>query len=495
MNLFLRIIVGLVIAVSFDSSAFAQEINCLFLGDNAGHQPAKRFAELQPALLGRGIKLTYTDKITDLNGENLAKYDALVLYANIDQLADEPAEALFKYVDEGGGFVPLHCASFCFRNQRKLVDLIGAQFKSHGTGVFQAEVAKTDHPITRGYGGFKSWDETYVHHLHNDKNRIVLEYRFGDEGREPWTWIRTQGKGRVFYTAWGHDSRTWTNPGFQNLVERGIRWSVKKDPQSAGVFLAEKPFPVPTMKSMPKDLKPFEYVDVGPKIPNYTPSRQWGTQGDPKTLMQKPLSPEESMKHFVTPEGMTVQRYADERDFKSKPISMNWDERGRLWICETLDYPNELGKDRDRIRICEDTDGDHVADKFTVFAEGLSIPTAIVIVRGGAVVQNATETLYLKDTDGDDVADQRTTLITGWAAGDTHGGVSNFRYGLDNWIWGMQGYNDSAPEFDGKQTQRFRQGFFRFKLSQTDPPTVTDLEFVRSSNNNTWGLGNQRRRD
>jgi len=91
MNLFLRLIVGLVIAISFDSSAFAQEINCLFLGDNAGHQPVKRFAELQPVLLERGIKLTYTDNIADLNDENLAKYDALVLYANIDQLADEPA--------------------------------------------------------------------------------------------------------------------------------------------------------------------------------------------------------------------------------------------------------------------------------------------------------------------------------------------------------------------------------------------------------------------
>ena len=43
---------------------------------------------------------------------------------------------------------------------------------------------------------------------------------------EPWTWVRTQGKGRVFYTAWGHDQRTWGNPGFQDLVERGIRWAV-----------------------------------------------------------------------------------------------------------------------------------------------------------------------------------------------------------------------------------------------------------------------------
>ena len=88
-----------------------------------------------------------------------------------------------------------------------------------------------------------------------------------------------------------------------------------------------------------------------------------------------------------------------------------------------------------------------------MFAEGLSIPTAIVIARGGAVVQNGTETIYLKDTDGDDVSDQKTTLITGWALGDTHGGVSNFRYGLDNWIWAIQGYNNSTPTVDGKQYQ------------------------------------------
>ena len=59
---------------------------------------------------------------------------------------------------------------------------------------------------------------------------------------------------------------------------------------------------------------------------------------------------------------------------------MTWDERGRLWIAETVDYPNELqppGKGRDRIRICEDTDGDGRADKFTVFADKLSIPTSL----------------------------------------------------------------------------------------------------------------------
>ncbi|MEZ6137627.1 MAG: ThuA domain-containing protein [Pirellulaceae bacterium] len=464
------------------------------MGDNGHHLPARRFQELAPALAERGIELKYTDRMEDINAQTLSTFDGLVLYANIDRIGDTQAKALLDFVASGKGFIPLHCATFCWRNNPDIVALMGGQFLRHGGQVFTTQIAAPDHPIMKGYGSFSSWDETYIHHLHNEKNRTILEYRVAGEQaegnqQEPWTWIRTHGQGRVFYTAWGHDQRTFSNPGFHNLVERGIRWACGDDPASVPAFLADRAFVAPPMTPQRKDVAEFEYVDVGPKIPNYTPSRQWGTQGDPKTLMQKPLPSEESIKHFVTPENMTVRLYADEQNFQAKPIAMNWDERGRLWVCETVDYPNELGGNRDRIRICEDTDGDHVADKFTVFAEGLSIPTAIVIVRGGAVVQNGSETIYLKDTNGDDVADENTTLITGWGIGDTHGGVSNFRYGLDNWIWAMQGYNNSSPEFAGKKAQSFRQGFWRFKLSQSNPPQVTDLEFVRSSDNNTWGLG------
>src|SRR5262249_61470032 len=62
--------------------------------------------------------------------------------------------------------------------------------------------------------------------------------------KEPWTWVRTQGKGRVFYTAWGHDDRTWGNPGFQELIERGIRWSVGQDPTKV-TRTAKEPTPTP----------------------------------------------------------------------------------------------------------------------------------------------------------------------------------------------------------------------------------------------------------
>lgn len=489
----------------------AAELSLLFLGDNGHHRPVDRFAELAPILAEKGIVLKYTDDPDHLSREHLNQFDGLIVYANIDTITKSQADALLEFVESGKGFIPLHCASYCFRNDARIVELIGAQFLRHGGEVFSTHIVRPDHPVMASFSGFESWDETYVHHKHNEKDRIVLEVRrqgmqADGNKQEPWTWIRTHGKGRVFYTAWGHDLRTFTHPGFHNLVERGIRWACGSDPSASGPYHDASLFRVPKMTALPADLKPFEYIDVGAKIPNYVPSNQWGTQADPLTKMQLPLPAEESVKHYVTPENFQLKIFATEdfgnypqqvpkyAGFVGKPIAMNWDERGRLWVCETIDYPNELqpqNQGRDRIRICEDTDGDGQADKFTEFANDLSIPTAITFHRDAVIVQNGTETLWMKDTDGDDVADRREVIISNWNLVDTHGGVSNFRYGLDNWFWAMQGYNASEPIITatGEKQPGFRMGFWRFRLDDSEPPQVTDLEFIRSTNNNTWGLG------
>jgi putative membrane-bound dehydrogenase-like protein len=469
-------------------------LKVLFLGDNAGHKPVERYRLLEPVLAKRGIELVYTDKVESLNAKNLANYDALLIYANITKISPEQEKALFDFVEGGKGFVPLHCASYCFLNSPKYIDLVGAQFQKHGAGTFRTTVAEPDHPIMKGYKGFESWDETYVHTKHNEKNRTVLEYRAEGDKKEPWTWVRTQGRGRVFYTAWGHDQKTWSNPGFHELVERGIRWACGQDPTTvtrpdgppppttAVVSPFERPFPVPEMTAKRTDVKPFEYVDVGRKIPNYRPR---GGQGEPLNMMQKPLPAEESQKHVVVPKGFRAEVFVTEKELGGKPICMTWDERGRLWAAITLDYPNELNpptKGRDKIVVCEDTDGDGKADKVTVFADGLSIPTSITFARGGVIVFDATQTVFLKDTDGDGKADVRQVLFGTWSMRDTHGGPSNMHYGLDNWVWAMQGYNASELTVGG-ETHRFRQGFFRFR------PDGSKLEFLRSTNNNTWGLG------
>jgi len=492
--------IGLLL-VQLPAAHSAEPLKLLFLGDSGHHQPPDRFKQLQPVLKERGIELTYTDKMSDLNAGTLGKYAGLVIYANTTKIEPEQEQALLDYVAGGKGLIPLHCASYCFLNSPKYIELVGAQFQRHGTGTFRTILAEGDHPILRGFGGFESWDETYVHTKHNEMDRTVLEWRQEGDRKEPWTWVRTHGKGRVFYTAWGHDQRTWGNPGFQNLVERGIRWAVGDDPSVVPAFTAKASdsaaVPVniadyrPEISPKRTDVKPFEYQDA--KIAFYPPGGR--SRGDGSwNKMQLPLDPAESLKHLVTPAGFEPRLFVAEQELGGKPIFMTWDERGRLWVSETYDYPNELqskGEGRDRIRICEDTDGDGRADKFTVFAEKLSIPTAIAFYRGGALVQEGGETIYLKDTSGDDVADLKKTLVTGWSMRDTHGEVSNFRYGLDNWYYAMQGYNDSRPVLtDGRGVTGFRQGFFRFKVDgEGDKVAVTDLEFLRSTNNNTWGLG------
>jgi putative membrane-bound dehydrogenase-like protein len=488
----------------------AEPLKLLFLGDSGHHQPAARFKDLQPAMKERGIELTYTDKMEDINAENLGKYAGLVIYANTTRISPEQEQAMLDYVASGKGLIPLHCASYCFLNSPRYIELVGAQFQRHGTGTFRTTLAEAEHPIMKGFGGFESWDETYVHTKHNDKDRTVLEYRDERGSKEPWTWVRTHGKGRVFYTAWGHDQRTWGNAGFQNLVERGIRWAVGADPGVVPAFAAAvgrasglpasasaqpaaiDPNYAPEMTAKRTDVKPFEYTPA--KVAYYPPGRRGGGDGEWNKMQNAVDDVAESMKHMVTPVGFEVKLFVAEPQLEGKPIFMTWDERGRLWVCETYDYPNELqpaGQGRDRIRICEDTDNDGQADKFTVFADKLSIPTAIAFYRGGALVQAGGETVYLKDTNGDDKADLRKTLVTGWGMRDTHGEVSNFRYGHDNWYWAMQGYNQSSPVLtDGRQVQGFRQGFFRFKVEgDGENVAVTDLEFLRSTNNNTWGLG------
>jgi hypothetical protein len=231
-------------------------------------------------------------------------------------------------------------------------------------------------------------------------------------------------------------------------------------------------------------LKPFEYVSAEAELPNYVAGAKWGTQGEAIRTMQRPVSPAESQQHIVLPPGFEAKLFASEPDIL-KPICMAWDQRGRLWIGETVDYPNALqepGHGHDRIKICEDTNGDGRADKFIVFAEKLSIPTGMVFANGGLIVIEAGHTLFLKDTNGDDKADERRVLFSGWGVNDTHATASNLRWGFDNWIWGVVGYSGFNGEVGGQRV-RFGMGVYRFK------PDGSAIEFVRSSNNNTWGLG------
>jgi putative membrane-bound dehydrogenase-like protein len=199
--------------------------------------------------------------------------------------------------------------------------------------------------------------------------------------------------------------------------------------------------------------------------------------------VQNPLSPEDSQKHIEVPKGFETILYAAEPNIIN-PIAFTWDERGRLWVVQSMDYPHKLADEvgGDRITICEDTDNDGLADKFTDFATNQSLSTGIVIVKGGAIVAQAPDMVFLEDTDGDDKMDKSTVLFGGFGTWDTHAGPSNLHYGPDNMIWGAVGYSGFTSEFQGK-TIKFDKGVYRFSKDGSY------FEPVGSFNNNTWGMG------
>ncbi len=436
-----------------------RRLEILFLGDNGHHRPIERIPSLMEALGPKGINLTYTDKLEDINPQTLAKYDGLLVFANWDSIPAPQEKALTEYVSSGKGLIAVHCASYCFRNSAEYVSMVGGQFWKHGWDTIRAVTVKPEHPIMADVPTIKTLDETYQHTKVNPDKTVLMERLEGDK-REPYTWVRNYGKGRVFYTAYGHDQHTWDDAGFQKLMENGVRWAV------GGKADAD-------LKAL--NLPALKYQEAN--LPNY--EKRSGPQ-----LLQEALSPEEAMKYIQVPVDFSLELFAHEPDVMH-PIAMTWDEQGRLFVLITKDYPNERKETggSDYILLCEDTNKDGKADKFTRYAEGLSIPTGLVAYNGGLIVSQAPHMLYLKDTNGDNKADEKKILFTGFGTFDTHAGPSNLHYGFDNWIWGSVGYSGFKGKVGSADSLKFGQGFFRFK------PDGSQLEYVTSTSNNTWGLG------
>ena len=188
----------------------------------------------------------------------------------------------------------------------------------------------------------QSMDESYRHSKLN-ADTTVLETRSVESGPvsdpdgEPYTWVRTSGNGRVFYTAWGHDHRTWSNVDFQRLLARGTLWACgqtltafsggndSSEPKAQALTAANRPFSTPEMDPPSVDDEALSATEVGAKIPNYTPGAQWGTQAEPFSMMQDPLQAEESLKAYATPKGLELSIWA-------KESSENWPilETGKL---------------------------------------------------------------------------------------------------------------------------------------------------------------------
>jgi putative membrane-bound dehydrogenase-like protein len=199
------------------------------------------------------------------------------------------------------------------------------------------------------------------------------------------------------------------------------------------------------------------------------------------------LVPAEAQKKFVLPEGFEIKLFAAEPDVVN-PVAMTWDERGRLWVLELYEYPDGAPpgqKGRDRVKILEDTDGDGRADKVTVFADGFSLATGLLLGNGGVYVGQAPDLLFLTDTNHDDIADTRTTLLTGFGRQDRHELLNGFTWGPDGSLYMTHGVfthsvvKDPASSAPGIEMTA--------AVARFDPATKK-FEIFGDGTSNPWGV-------
>jgi putative heme-binding domain-containing protein len=193
--------------------------------------------------------------------------------------------------------------------------------------------------------------------------------------------------------------------------------------------------------------------------------------------------PELERASFQVAEGFEVNLYAAD-PVLAKPIQMNFDPQGRLWVVSSEVYPQIVPGQvaNDKVLVLEDRDGDGRADRTTVFADGLLIPTGIEPGDGGAYVANSTELLHFTDSDHDGKADRRRTMLSGFGTEDTHHLIHTLRWGYDGQLYFNQSvYIHSHVETPHGVRRLGGGGVWEFR------PETMELEVFIRGLWNAWG--------
>ncbi len=215
------------------------------------------------------------------------------------------------------------------------------------------------------------------------------------------------------------------------------------------------------------------------------------------------LSPEAAVAKMTVPEGFEVTVVASE-PLVRQPVAIEFDDRGRLWVIQYLQYPNPNGLERvavdrfsrtkydrvpepppkgprgaDRITILEDTDGDGRMDQGRDFVDGLNLATGMAFGHGGVYVLNVPYLLFCPDHDRNDIPDgDPEVLLTGFGMEDAHSVANSLTFGPDGWLYGCQGSTVTA----NIRGIEFQQGVWRFH------PVTTRFELFCEGGGNAWGL-------
>ena len=187
------------------------------------------------------------------------------------------------------------------------------------------------------------------------------------------------------------------------------------------------------------------------------------------------------------PAGFELQCFASEQDFPelANPVSLAFDEQGRLWVLVIPTYPQYLPgvAPQDKLLVLEDTDGDGRADTCDVFADGLHVPTGFELGDGGVYVAAQPNLLFLQDTDGDGRADVRDVVLHGFGTEDSHHAISAFEWGPGGGLYFQEGtFHHSQVETPHGPVRVKNGAVFRY-----EPKTGKVRVHVSYAFANPWG--------
>jgi putative membrane-bound dehydrogenase-like protein len=488
------------------------------------HDYPRFLKEWVPLLNERGARATGADAFP--TAQQLAQTDVLILHAqeagNIPDATDR--RNLNDFLARGGGLVVIHAGAVS-RDPDWFKGIVGGSWRQGTTKFLEAPMhlyfSDRSHPITKDVSNWSMNDEIYYDmDMLAEAKVLATAYTpkaidTGGRGNreaqaraaeavatrkavniydiqpQMWTYERTIAGAakpyRAFVSLPGHLYENFNRPNYRAILLRGIAWAGQRSnvdelnvmqqvtyTATAGASQAKtETRPDPTL------IETLRYPEGGPIHPL-------------KAAAKIEVHPEFNLS-LVAAEPLI-----------NKVMNLDWDERGRLWVCETPEYPNgrrvpntdawkESGSLRgarverdpeDRISILTDTNGDGIMDKQQVFADKLELVTSFVLHKNGVIAATAPDIWFLEDTNGDDVADRRTKLYTGLGIRDTHAVINNLRWGLDGWIYASHGYSSGEVKSgDGSKTfGTGGSGVVRFK------PDGSAFEQYSSRNGNTWGL-------
>ncbi|MBM4069246.1 MAG: c-type cytochrome [Planctomycetes bacterium] len=225
----------------------------------------------------------------------------------------------------------------------------------------------------------------------------------------------------------------------------------------------------------------------------------------------KRLSPANALKLFKTPADLVIEQVLAEPVVR-QPVFLNFDERGRMWVVQYLQYPNPAGlkilsrdaywrivydkvppppprhfRGKDKITIHEDIKGDGSFARQSTFLDGLNIVTAVERGRGGIWVLNPPYLLFYPDRNSDDIPDGDPVVhLAGFGLEDTHSVVNSLRWGPDGWLYGAQGStvsgNVKRPGIDTKPVHSMGQLIWRYH------PEKRRYEIFAEGGGNAFGV-------